>query len=64
MISHDGLEKVKRLTKVKDNQIFVVGDNPSASTDSRQFGWLPRAAVIGVLVAPKIPPPKGRQTKQ
>ena len=27
--------------------VFVVGDNPPASRDSRQFGPIPRASVIG-----------------
>jgi phage repressor protein C with HTH and peptisase S24 domain len=45
VLRHDGLEKVKRVASVRGDEVYVVGDNP-ASTDSRQFGWLPRSSVV------------------
>lgn len=52
IIRHNGLEKIKRITQIKDRTIFVEGDNPNQSTDSRHFGWLPIADVIGKLTYP------------
>lgn len=43
---HDGVDKIKRIQKIAADRIFVVGDNEPASTDSRSFGWLPKATVI------------------
>jgi nickel-type superoxide dismutase maturation protease len=49
MVRHDGREKIKRVAKVADGQLFLLGDNPAASTDSRQFGWLPMTLVVARL---------------
>lgn len=38
---------IKRIQKVKGYQYFVVGDNKSKSTDSRNFGWVKRMSIIG-----------------
>jgi len=46
VVKHGGLEKIKRLKQIDGEHVFVVGDNAAASTDSRQFGWLPRADVV------------------
>jgi hypothetical protein len=32
--------------------VYVVGDNASMSTDSRQFGWLPAGAIRAVVIWP------------
>ncbi len=40
---------VKRLTGFVDGALWVEGDNPEASTDSRSWGPLPRSSVFGVL---------------
>ena len=53
VIQHDGLEKIKRVTKVRDAEIFVEGDNKASSTDSRQFGWVQKKSVLGVVIRPK-----------
>lgn len=55
IIAHQGKEKIKRIDKVKDNQIFVLGDHPETSTDSRQFGWLPVAVIKGRIILPRTP---------
>jgi len=53
IIRHDGLDKIKRVSQVRDDRIFVVGDNPEHSTDSRHFGWLPAASIRGRVVWPR-----------
>jgi nickel-type superoxide dismutase maturation protease len=43
-----GLEVVKRVARADDGGgWFVLGDNPAASTDSRQFGPVPESALVG-----------------
>jgi nickel-type superoxide dismutase maturation protease len=53
IICHDNKEKIKRLQDVHDGQVYVVGDNALASTDSRQFGWIPIETVIARVVWPR-----------
>lgn len=36
---------VKRVHDVRDDEVFLLGDDPAHSTDGRSWGWLPRAAV-------------------
>jgi len=47
---------VKRATSVAGGSLDVHGDNPSASTDSRQFGSVPRRSVVGVVLYRYAPP--------
>ena len=42
---------IKRLSGVADNQLTILGDCPDASTDSRQWGAVPRGCLIGEVVA-------------
>lgn len=53
VVFHKGKEKVKRIDQIKDNQIFVLGDHPQTSTDSRHFGWLPIKSVYAKIIWPK-----------
>jgi type IV secretory pathway protease TraF len=53
VLSHGGLEKIKRIRDIRDGHIFVVGDNQEQSTDSRSFGWLHMTAVDGKVVWPR-----------
>lgn len=53
---HQGIEKIKRIQAYSGDRIFVVGDNSELSTDSRQFGWIPRAAVLGRVIWPGVRP--------
>ena len=55
LLTHQGMEKIKRIQELKDGRIYLVGDNVAASTDSRHFGWLPRSVVTGRLLWPRLP---------
>jgi type IV secretory pathway protease TraF len=52
IISHREVEKVKRISRVDGEKLYILGDNPPKSTDSRQFGWVDRRCVIGCVVWP------------
>lgn len=41
---------IKRIKKVVNNQYFIMGDNETASTDSRKFGMLEKSAILGKLI--------------
>lgn len=54
VFTHDGIEKIKRITAIRYRagkpEIFVRGDNTASSSDSRTFGWLPMHVIIGKIV--------------
>lgn len=52
VVLHDGKQKVKRIERMVDGKIFVVGDNLGASTDSRHFGWLDHNQIIAIVIWP------------
>ncbi len=47
-------ELIKRIERIEDGRVFVIGDNPAFSTDSRQFGWLDTQTVVGLVIHPKL----------
>jgi phage repressor protein C with HTH and peptisase S24 domain len=53
IIFHEGLEKIKRVGAIQNGAVYVIGDNEEASTDSRQFGWLPIEAVVARVLFPR-----------
>ena len=42
---------IKRLATIQAGNLVLLGDNPQASTDSRQFGAVPRRLLIGVVTS-------------
>ncbi|MBE3008902.1 hypothetical protein IL992_06830 [Microbispora sp. NEAU-D428] len=44
-----GFEALKE-TRVPPGRLLVLGDNPSRSTDSRQWGLLPESRITGVVL--------------
>ncbi len=47
-------ELIKRIERIEDGKVFVIGDNPASSTDSRQFGWLDIRTVVAKVIRPKL----------
>lgn len=43
-------EMVKRVRSIVDRNIFVMGDNPTDSLDSRKFGPIGKNQIIGKVV--------------
>lgn len=54
VIRHEGIEKIKRIDRIEGDHIFIVGDNTEFSTDSRQFGWVDTALVLGKVMWPRL----------
>jgi phage repressor protein C with HTH and peptisase S24 domain len=52
---HNNKEKIKRIDRLEDRKVYVLGDHEPASTDSRDFGWLDADTVIARLVWPRAP---------
>lgn len=50
IVKHHRLELIKRVDQLQDDKVYVLGDNPAESTDSRHYGWLPLSSVLGVVV--------------
>jgi phage repressor protein C with HTH and peptisase S24 domain len=54
VVRHDGLEKIKRVARLREgNELYVLGDNPLESTDSRTFGWLSAKQVRAKIIWPR-----------
>lgn len=47
-------ETIKRLDHISEDGLFVLGDHPETSTDSRHYGAIPRELVEGVVVWPRV----------
>lgn len=41
---------IKRITKIENGRLYVMGDNKSESMDSRHFGWIGKDAIIGKVI--------------
>jgi len=54
IVSHDGMEKIKRIEKQQGDLIYLLGDNAGASTDSRSFGWVQAKHIVAKVVWPKL----------
>lgn len=54
IVSHDGLEKIKRIERQQGDLIYLLGDNAATSTDSRNFGWVQAKHIVAKVVWPKL----------
>lgn len=52
---HDGKEKIKRVQEVLgDGGLFVIGEHPQTSKDSRQFGAIDPDTVLARIIWPNV----------
>lgn len=49
IVRHHQLELIKRVSQIEDGRVYLLGDNPIESTDSRHYGWLPLASILGIV---------------
>ena len=54
------LRLIKRVKRVEETGIWLLGDNPAESTDSRQLGVVPMKLLIGEVVN-RLPRGKSEQ---
>ncbi len=50
IVRHHRLELIKRIHQLEDDKVFLLGDNPQESTDSRHYGWLPSHSILAVVI--------------
>lgn len=43
---------IKRITSIKDDSIYIEGDNQDNSFDSNDFGWINISQVYGKVIIP------------
>lgn len=48
----DGREVIKRVIAIKDEFIWIEGDNKRHSADSRKYGWIPKIYAFARVVYP------------
>lgn len=41
---------IKRITEIKNNQLWLVGDNKNDSYDSRTIGWIDTKNTVGKII--------------
>lgn len=41
---------IKRVHEIRNNQVYVLGDNPDNSLDSRKLGWIDRENLVFKLL--------------
>lgn len=56
ILEQGGKEKIKRIERIDASakQLFVIGDNLKASSDSRHFGWISNRQVRGRVLWPRL----------
>jgi phage repressor protein C with HTH and peptisase S24 domain len=50
----NGREMIKRIDRHENGKVFLLGDNPEKSTDSRKFGWVGDQYIEGVVFWPRV----------
>ncbi len=52
IFKHQGLFKIKQVSMIKEDRIFVIGINRAESTDSRDFGWINSKSILATVFYP------------
>lgn len=63
IVQRGAREVIKRVVRIRGDQYWLEGDNPAHSTDSRDFGWIDKSAILGTMkfhFAHAVNPPKPR----
>lgn len=55
IFEHAGIEKIKRIERIADGKLYVLGTNEAQSTDSRHFGCIGRGQVLGKVLSLQKP---------
>jgi type IV secretory pathway protease TraF len=50
IVKHHKVEHIKRVSDLNEDEVFLLGDNPNESTDSREYGWVPKDSILGVVI--------------
>lgn len=50
IVKHHSVEVLKRVHDIKEDHVYLLGDNPQESTDSRHYGWLPISRIKAVVL--------------
>jgi phage repressor protein C with HTH and peptisase S24 domain len=54
IVMHNDMEKIKRIERHEGDLVYLLGDNPAESTDSRTLGWLPAKTILAKVIWPKL----------
>lgn len=54
IVERNNKEIIKRIERIVDNHVFVIGDNLGASKDSRHIGWLEEDEVVARVLKPNL----------
>jgi nickel-type superoxide dismutase maturation protease len=54
IVERNNKEIIKRIERIEDNHVFIIGDNLSASKDSRHIGWLEESEVVARVLRPNL----------
>lgn len=46
-VTYGGEVLIKRVREVYRHKVFLLGDNPLDSQDSKSFGWVAKSAILG-----------------
>jgi len=49
-----GREVIKRVKNVSQDGFYLIGDNPDASSDSRDYGAIKAEDIVAVVVWPRV----------
>jgi hypothetical protein len=54
IVERNNKQLIKRIERIEEDKVFVIGDNLAVSIDSRQFGWLDRSAIVALVLRPNL----------